>query len=344
MYIKTHSRRRRLAVLAAAAAVTIGLTSCAAGDNNAGVDTDELIDASFQLGWLPNVESMAMIVAAENGYFEAEGVNITIEPGGPQVVPDAQIVSGNVLMGTLSSEALANSVAAGAPLVAVGAMYQTSSSAIVVLAESGITEPKDMEGKRLGVYETDLRSYEPFFELTGVDINKVDMITGATDPASLVSGEVDAITGTVANQPIAIRAQGIEVNVIRLGDYGFNRWSSLLVVRKDSLEDETKRAAIEGMLKATQRGLADAVADPAAAAQVVVDVYGEQLGLDLENQTASAEVWAELASKSTQKAGLMVVTEEGIKSQQDFFDLIGLDVIARDIFDPEFSAEVLNAN
>ncbi|WP_300265247.1 ABC transporter substrate-binding protein [Microbacterium sp.] len=334
------SLTRSIAVLGAAA-VTIGLSSCAA-ETPAG--SDELVEASFQLGWLPNVESMPMLVADEKGYYEEEGVDLTIEPGGPQVVADAQIVSGNVLMGALTSESLANAVEAGAPLVAVGAIYQTSPSAVVVLADSGITEPKDLEGKRLGVYETDARTYGPFFALTGVDYDKVNMVTGATDPASLVSGEVDAITGAVANQPVAIRAQGIEVNEIRLGDYGFNRWSNLLVVREDSLEDESKRAAIAGMLKATQRGLADAVADPAGAAQVVVDVFGEQLGLELESQTASAEVWAELASASTQEAGLLVVTDEGVQSQQDFFDAIGLDVQAADLFDVDFSVDTLDAN
>lgn len=341
--MNTRSHRARTAAVLTAMALCVGLTSCAT-DANPDAESDELAEASFQLGWLPNVESMAMLVGDEKGYYEEEGIDLTIEPGGPQVVTDAQIVSGNVLMGALTSESLANSVAAGAPLVAVGAIYQTSPSAVVVLAESGITEPQDLEGKRLGVYETDARTYEPFFELTGVDINKVEMVTGATDPASLVSGEVDAITGAVANQPVAIRERGIEVNEIRLGDHGFNRWSNLLVVRKDSLEDDAKRATVAGMLKATQRGLADSVADPASAAQVVVDVYGEQLGLESESQTASAEVWAELASDSTQEAGLLMVTEEGIQSQQDFFDLVGLDVDAATIFDADFSAEALSAN
>jgi len=332
---------RSIAVLSAVA-VAIGLSSCAAATPTA--DGGQTIEASFQLGWLPNVESMAMLIGDEKGYYQEENVDLTIEPGGPQVVADAQIVSGNVLMGALTSESLANAVAAGAPLVAVGAMYQTSPSAVVVLADSGITEPKDLEGKRLGVYETDARTYGPFFDLTGVDIDKVKMITGATDPASLVSGEVDAITGAVANQPVALRSQGMEVNEIRLGDYGFNRWSNLLVVRKDSLEDATKRAAIAGILRATQRAMADAVDDPAGAAQIVVDVYGEQLGLELESQTASAEVWAELASESTQEAGLLLVTAEGVQSQQDFFDAIGLDIEASELFDVDFSAEALGAN
>jgi ABC-type nitrate/sulfonate/bicarbonate transport system substrate-binding protein len=283
---------------------------------------------------------MAPIVAVADGYYEDGGTEVTILPGGPDVVADAQIVSGNALMGILSSEALANSVAAGAPLVAIAAMYQTSSSAIVSLAESGITEPKDLEGKRFGMSQTDARVYTPFFELAGVDMSKIEIVTTGADPASLVSGEVDAMSGTLANQPIAIQAQGYETNEIRLADHGYNRWSGLLVVREDSLEDPEKRATILAMLDATQQAMEEAVADPATAAQTVFDVYGAQLGLQLETQQAGAEIWAQLASESTVEQGIMQITEEGIESQQDFFDKIGVDVDAADLFDLSVQAEL----
>lgn len=340
---------RRRATTSVAALLLAGLTASAlagcateaAPENTGSGDTvTPLATANLQFGWIPNVESMAPIVAVADGYYEDRGTEVTILPGGPDVVADAQIVSGNALMGILSSEALANSVAAGAPLVAIAAMYQTSSSAIVSLAESDITEPKDLEGKRFGMSHTDARVYTPFFELAGVDMSKIEIVTTGADPASLVSGEVDAMSGTLANQPIAVQAQGYETNQIRLADYGYNRWSGLLVVREDSLEDPQKRATITAMLDATQTAMEEAVADPAAAAQTVFDEYGAQLGLQLETQEAGAEIWAQLASESTEEQGIMVVTEEGIQSQQDFFDKIGVDVDATELFDLSVQADL----
>jgi NitT/TauT family transport system substrate-binding protein len=335
------STRRRLG-LRVAAIMLVGIsatalagcsTDASPGAGSTAGAAEPLAEANLQFGWIPNVESMAPIMASANGYYEDEGTKVTILPGGPEVVADAQIVSGNALMGILSSEALANSVAAGAPLVAVAAMYQTSSSAIVSLASSDITEPKDLEGKRFGMSQTDTRVYTPFFELAGVDMSKVTIVTTGADPASLVSGEVDAMSGTLANQPIAIQAQGYETNQIRLADYGYNRWSGLLVVRKDSLDDPQKRATISGMLTATEKAMTEAVADPDAAAQTVFDVYGEQLGLQLETQKRGAAIWTQLASESTTEQGLMRITEDGIASQQDFFDKIGVAVTASDLFD-----------
>jgi NitT/TauT family transport system substrate-binding protein len=323
------------------ASALAGCASDAAGGEAASDSTvAPLATANLQFGWIPNVESMAPIVAVADGYYEDGGTDVTILPGGPDVVADAQIVSGNALMGILSSEALANSVAAGAPLVAIAAMYQTSSSAIISLEQSGITEPKDLEGKRFGMSQTDARVYTPFFELAGVDMSKIEIVTTGADPASLVSGEVDAMSGTLANQPIAIQAQGYETNEIRLADYGYNRWSGLLVVRQDSLEDPQKRATILAMLDATRQAMEESVADPATAAQTVFDVYGAQLGLQLETQVAGAKIWGQLASESTEEQGIMNITEEGIESQQDFFDKIGVDVTAEDLFDLSMQEEL----
>lgn len=329
---------RALGAAFAVAAASATLAACSPSDGSAGTE-EELRPVSIQFGWLPNVENMATIVAAEKGYFEEEGLDLTILPGGPDVVADAQIVSGNALMGILSSEALANSVINGADLVAVGATYQTSPSAIVTLADSGIDEPQDLEGRTFGISQTDMRVYEPFFEMVGVDVEQVEMVNTGADPAALVSGEVDAMSGTLANQPIAIRAQGIETREIPLSEYGYNRWSGALVVRADALEDEQTREDVMAMARAIERGLEDAVADPEGAGQIVQEAYGEELGLEPETQVEGARVWASLTTAADRETGLLQVTEEGVASQQEFFDSVGLDVQAAEIFDVEASAE-----
>lgn len=340
-----HLRRRTLLggvgglSLAGLAACSSGETPSSAAGSSAG-SADVLPAAKIQIGWLPNVENMAVITAVADGLYTAAGTTVEILPGGPDVVADAQIVSGNALLGILSAEALANSVLAGAPLVAIAATYQTASSCILSLTDSGITEPKDLEGRRFGMSQTDARVYTPFFELAGVDISKIDVVSTGADPASLVSGEVDAMSATLPNQPVAVRAQGYATNQIRLADYGYNRWSGLVVVRQDNLDKPTERATIIAVLGATIEAMETAVADPGAAAQTVFDVYGEQLGLVLPSQVEGAGIWAELATENTHDQGVMRVTGAGVAGLQDFFDTTGIDVTAADLFDLSVQEEV----
>lgn len=315
------------------------LNSCGEGDDSAQQDV------AFQLGWLPNVESMAVIVAAANGYFEDAGVQLKLKPGGPNVVVEPQIVSGKVLVGVQSSDKLAASVAQGADLVAFGAMYQTSPSCILSLAENPINEPKDLEGKRFGVSQSDARVYDAFFELTGVDAEKMKTVQTAADPAALASGDVDAMSAVLANQPVALQQKGIETKTLKLADYGYNRWSGLLVAKRSSLDDDAKRKALAAVFEGVARGMEKATTDPAAAAKVVVDRYGKKLGLGLEEQTAGAKVWAELAATDDRKKhGLLRITKEGIESQQKFFDTIGIKTAASDLFDTTIGDEVSGAS
>jgi NitT/TauT family transport system substrate-binding protein len=318
------------------------LAGCATDATSSGAapSSDAPVPAAIQFGWLPNVENMATIVADQKGYFDEEGIDLEILPGGPDVTADAQIAGGNALMGVLSAEALANSIAAGSGLVAIAATYQTTSSAIVTLADSGISEPADLVGRKLGMSQTDVPVYTPFFDLVGVDAQGIDQVLVGSDPAALASGEVDAITGTLPNQPVVLEAQGLDVETISLADFGYNRWSGLIVVREESLQDEAERAQIEAMLRAITRGLEDAVADPEAAGEVVYDAYGEQLGLELDTQIEGARIWADLAERNTQDTGLLAVDDAALTELQSFFDTVGIEEKAADIFDLSVGEEV----
>lgn len=340
---RSHSRSARTLAgslaLAGAAALLAGCATDAASPG-AAPSSDAPVPAAIQFGWLPNVENMATIVADQKGYFDEEGIDLEILPGGPDVTADAQIAGGNALMGILSAEALANSIAAGSGLVAIAATYQTTSSAIVTLADSGIAEPADLVGRKLGMSQTDVPVYTPFFDLVGVDAQGIEQVLVGSDPAALASGEVDAITGTLPNQPVVLEAQGLDVETISLADFGYNRWSGLIVVREESLQDETERAQIEAMLRAITRGLEDAVADPAAAGEVVYDAYGEQLGLELDTQVEGAKIWADLAERNTQDTGLLAVDDAALAELQTFFDTVGIEEKAADIFDLSVGEEV----
>jgi len=327
------ARRTALAAGALLAVAGVALAGCAGGTTTDDGSAQTLTPVSIQLGWTPNVENMATIVAAEKGYFADEGIDITLLPGGPDVTADAQVAGGNALMGVLSAEALARSAAAGSGLVGLAATYQTTSSAIVTLADSGITEPSDLVGHTLGMSQTDQPVYDPFFRLVGVDPDQIERVMVGSDPAALASGEVDAITGTLANQPVALEQQGLDVVSIPLADYGYDRWSGVFVSRASSLQVDEERSLITSMLRAVRHGAEDAAADPEAAGQIVYDTYGADLGLDLDAQIAGAKIWAELSEENIGEHGLLYVDEAGLARLQTFFDTVGIDADTSELFD-----------
>lgn len=336
-----HGVLRRLSGTVTAIAVAVSLASCAGGSfDTAAPDPGHPVSAAVQLVWNPNVENMATVVAQQKNYFRDEGLNVSILPGGPEVAADAQVVSGNADMAILTSEALANAVANGAPLVGIGAVYQRSPSVILTRADSGITEPKDLEGRRFGMSQTDQRVYDPFFASAGVDGSKITKVATGADPSSLMSGDVDAMSAVAANQPVVVRENGVETREIPLADYGYNRWSGVITVRKDALETEGSRERLFAMARAIEKGAEDSVTDPEGSGAIVYDAYARDLGLTEASQIEGAKIWAELTASVGRRTALTRIDDAGVRSQQEFFDLVGITATATDLYDTTISKEV----
>jgi NitT/TauT family transport system substrate-binding protein len=330
--------------VAVAAALTVSLAACSSAASTASDDTPaEPADVRVQFGWLPNVENGAFIDAVEKGYYEDEGLDLEILPGGPDVAVDAQIVGGGALVGLMTSESLANAVLSGAPLVGVAAVYQYSSNAIVTLADAGIDEPEDLEGRKVGLSAND-RTTVPFLTWLGLDMDTVEIVAVDGSPTPLASGEVDALVSPVGNVPVVLASQGIETSTIPVADHGYNRWSSVLVVREDSLEDPEKLEQVQGVIAGTLRGVQDLLDDPAAVGSVVYDVYGEQLGLEEQTQVDGAAIWADLIERGHERSGgaLMEITESGLEEQQSLYDnILGVDLQAADLYDLSVAEGIL---
>ncbi|MEO7107593.1 MAG: ABC transporter substrate-binding protein, partial [Rhodoferax sp.] len=107
---------------------------------------------TLQLKWLPQAQFAGYYVAQAKGYYKAEGLDVTIKPGGPDIGP-AQVMAGNgadVMVDWMPS-ALA-SREAGVPLVNIAQVFNQSGLMLTCKKSSGVTTPKDLKGKTLGVW------------------------------------------------------------------------------------------------------------------------------------------------------------------------------------------------
>src|SRR5690242_19204837 len=58
---------------------------------------------NMQLGWIPTGQQLGEVVAKRLGYFEAEKINLAIQPGGPSIDGIAIVASGRYELGQYSS-------------------------------------------------------------------------------------------------------------------------------------------------------------------------------------------------------------------------------------------------
>jgi ABC-type nitrate/sulfonate/bicarbonate transport system substrate-binding protein len=303
----------------------------------------ETTKATLQMGWIANVENAGEFVAAEKGYYTAEGLEMTLEPGGPAIAVEPLVVSGKALIGLTQPDNVSRARTNGAKLKVVAATFQKNPAAVMSLASAPILTPQELVGKKLGIQQSGVAIYDAFFKSIGIDPKSITYVPVQFDPAPLVNGEVDAFVSFQTNQPIQLKTQNIETVTFLTADFGFNLYSDAFVVSEDTLADADKRAAAVKALRASIKGWQDALADPAAAAKLVVDKYGKSLNLDLNAQTLTLEAQIPLIDTDETKAsGLLTMSEAGIAQNIETLKNSGLEGTAEDIFDTTLLTEAYN--
>ena len=101
---------------------------------------------SLQLKWVTQSQFAGYYVAKDKGFYDAEGLDVDIKPGGPDVAP-AQVLAGggaDVMIDWMPS-ALA-SREKGLPLVNIAQTFKSSGLMLSCRKDSGIEVPADLRG------------------------------------------------------------------------------------------------------------------------------------------------------------------------------------------------------
>jgi ABC-type nitrate/sulfonate/bicarbonate transport system substrate-binding protein len=297
--------------------------------------------ATFQLGWIANVENMGEFVADDKGYYAAEKLAVKLVPGGPGIAVEPLLVSGKALMALSAPDIVSQARAQGAKLKIIAATFQKNPSAMMSLAKSPIASPKDMVGKKIGIQPSGNVIYNAFFKANGIDPKSIKKVPVQFDPSPLVDGEVDGFASFQTNQPIQLEEEGVDTKTFLLADFGYSLFTDCCVVTDETLADKAKRATVVKMLRATIKGWQDAIAAPADAAELVVTKYGKSLGLKVKSQTMTAKAEVPLISTpDTDAHGLLTMTDAMIAANVDTLQSVGIKTTADDLFDTSVLEEV----
>jgi NitT/TauT family transport system substrate-binding protein len=127
--------------MVAASALMIGATAAQAADT-----------LTLQLKWVTQAQFAGYYVAKAKGFYDAEGLDVTIKAGGPDVNPSQVIAGGgaDVVVDWMPS-ALATREK-GVPLVNIAQVFQKSGLMLTCRKDSGIKTPADFKDKTLGVW------------------------------------------------------------------------------------------------------------------------------------------------------------------------------------------------
>ncbi len=269
---------------------------------------------TFMAGFRPqaNLPFVAAYVAQEKGYFEEQGLNVDIQHSTGEHLN--LLMAGEVDVTTLDGNSvLQRRDDPGLPIVAIALFGQRGQQAFLALSDTGISTPKDWEGRTFGYKVTIPVDYLAILEAEGVDRSQIQEVRVGFDPRVLTEGQVDVLAAFKSNEPNVIRGLGFDVNMFDAADYGVPTLGLTYVVRQDHIDDDPE--TVERFLKATMKGLEFAAANTEETLDIVLK-YAE--GADREHMRFMlAAEFADAVSPLTDANGLGWMTEE---QWQEFHD------------------------
>jgi len=255
--------------LAAASALLIGASAAQAADT-----------LTLQLKWVTQAQFAGYYVAKAKGFYDAEGLDVTIKAGGPDVNPSQVIAGGgaDVVVDWMPS-ALATREK-GVPLVNIAQVFQKSGLMLTCRKDSGIKTPADFKDKTLGVWFGG--NEYPFLNWMGKLGYKTDGSKGGVkvlkqgfnvDP--LLQKQADCISTMTYNEYWQIIESGQlkadDLVTFQYEDEGVATLEDGLYALDSSLKDPAKVAKLAKFVKASMKGWEYAAAHQDEAVKIVLD-------------------------------------------------------------------------
>jgi len=297
----------------------------------------ETKDVALQLSWLHSVQFGGSYIAKSKGYWSDAGLNVALNPGGPNAPVDPAVVTGQALVGISAADYASASVEQGAPFKIIGVAMQKNPFVIASLPANPVNTPADLVGKRIGMALANTPVLQALCTINNVDIAQIEIVPTQYDAAPLIADQVDCLLCWETDLPVAMAIQGVESVTMLMADHRYAVHSQTYIATDDSLAN--RRSDLVAMMRGEVMGWNDYKADPKAAAALTMELYPDQ-GLDLPTQEMQAERQLPLMfSALTDEFGFGWFTDETVAQNVETLGLLGRSVTA-DLWDRSILEEM----
>lgn len=334
-----HSTRRIATLGAFTLSAALVLSACSGSGDTSGGSTegsggDELTSVKLQLQWLPQGQFAGYFAAADQGYFEEEGLDVEIIPSGGDIVPQDALANGDVDYAIAWVPKALGSIEAGAEITDIAQIFQRSGTLQVSWADSGIDSVADFEGKKIGSWGFG-NEWEIFAAMAaeGLDSSTVEIITQDFNMNAFLQGDIDAAQAMTYNEYAQLLEAVDPDTGEQYTDADFNVISyqdTVGAMLQDAIWADTARLADDAdyqdttvkFLKAVVKGWIYAAENPQEASEITIAAgssWGPSHELWMVNETNKL-IWPspegigmidEAAWDATVKGALSAVNETG---------------------------------
>jgi len=285
----------RLFGVAVATALALATTACAPS-----VSTTSATKLTIGLTYQPDIQFAPIYVAAEEGYFAAAGLDVTIRHHGASESLFGALQAGTEGVVFAGGDEMMQARSQGVDVVNIATIYQQYPAAVLVPSDSPIQSAADLKGHSIGLpgeYGENWFALLLILQQAGLTTDDVQVVSiGYTQQAALMGGKVDAVVGFTNNDQVRFEQAGFPVRAIGLtGLVGAG-----LGVPSAMLGSESSVTALKGMWDAIAKAMQVCIDDPDKA---LADSAKYVPGLDQADNAAMAMATLKATTPLYQGAG-----------------------------------------
>ncbi len=226
----------------------------------------ELMPVNLQLQWFVQAQFGGYYAAKDKGFYEEQCLDVTILEGGVDIVPQTQLAQGAADYAIAWVPKALASREQGAGIVDVAQVFQRSGTLQVSWADSGISTPADLKGKKVGNWGFG-NEYELFAGLTQAGLKPgkdVELVQQQFDMQALLNREIDAAQAMTYNEYAQVLEavnpdtgelyQPEDFTVINWNDVGTAMYQDAIWASEERLADPAYQEMTQAFVTASLKG------------------------------------------------------------------------------------------
>lgn len=236
-------------------------------------------DVTIQLKWVTQAQFAGYYVAQDKGYYEDEGLSVTIKPGGPDVAPVQVLLGGgaDVMVDWMPSALAARE--AGAKVVNIAQPFKESGMQLTCRNDSGVTSTDKFRGQTLGVwFGGNEYPFLSWMSKLGIPVDGgkdgVTVLKQGFNVDPLLQKQAACISTMTYNEYWQVIDAGLapeDLTVFKYQDEGVATLEDGLYVLEDKLKDPAFVETMAKFVRASMKGWKYAEANQQEAADIVLE-------------------------------------------------------------------------
>ena len=307
--------KRKIGIIVLIAIIIGGIIWFAVGTGKQ-QKNEELTKVSLRLLWFPHSQFAGYIVAQEKGFYKEAGLDVTIQPGGPDLSPTKSVASGSDDIGIAVPNQIIAARSNGVPLVSIAQMFQDSPNRYILKKENAITQLSDLKGKPVGLWlGGDEVEFIAMLKTQGMTEKDVKIIPQNYSVTPFLENNYVCSQVTVYGEMNFLAAQGWTADKFQIlcpKDYNSAILGDLIFCSENYLQKN--KETVQKFLEASLKGWQYCIENPEEALKIVL-AYNKELEAD-EQQMVMKSTIELITTGDAQQFGLGYINPNDLQNAE----------------------------